>query len=273
MDTAIRHFTKNPIHGYVLLFLKYINNTCHNRNILFSPSRHSFFIFSAQPKLAIHIKSRNPNTLLNPLSHQSTPAATAPCSRRHPPQLLSIVTALFCSPSSTPSPTVAAGSTRVICCHCRIRLSRCTPPLPLSPTRRLYLSPLRCRIAPLSPRSCRLVVAPRHSIDPSHCRAIGGRVSTWAVASLLSRPRPSPLIFPPPQPRPHPQIPHDVEPPPVAALLGPNVPRSGIWWPNTYLAKYPIYSYLFFTDTSWIRIHRVCDTYLYEIRIQDVSTG
>jgi hypothetical protein len=125
----------------------------------------------------------------------------------------------------------------------------------------------------LSPRSCRLVVAPRHSIDPSRCRAVGGRVSTWAVASLLSRPRPTPLIFPPPQPRLHPQIPHDVEPPPVAALLGPNVPRSGIWWPNTYLAKYPIYSYLFFTDTSWIRIHRVCDTYLYGIRIQDVSTG
>jgi hypothetical protein len=48
--------------------------------------------------------------------------------------------------------------------------------------RRLYLSPLRCRIAPLSPRSCRLVVAPRHSIDPSRCCAVGGRVSTWAVA-------------------------------------------------------------------------------------------
>jgi hypothetical protein len=85
------------------------------QNILFSPSRPSFFIFSAQPKLAIHIKSRNPNTLLNPLSHQSTPAATAataPCSRRHPPQLLSIVTALFFSPSSTLSPTVAVGSAR-----------------------------------------------------------------------------------------------------------------------------------------------------------------
>jgi hypothetical protein len=113
---------KNPIHGYVLLFLKYINNTCHNRNILFSPSRPNFFIFSAQPKLAIHIKSRNPNTLLNPLSHQSTPAATAPCSRRHPPQLLSIATALFCSPS-TPSPTVAVGSARAVRCRCRIRPS------------------------------------------------------------------------------------------------------------------------------------------------------
>jgi hypothetical protein len=45
-------------------------------------------------------------------------------------------------------------------------------------------------------------------------------------------------------------------------LLGPNVPRSGIWWPNTYLAKYPIYSYLFFYGYS-------VDTY--QPRMQYVS--
>jgi hypothetical protein len=138
---------------------------------------------------------------------------------------------------------MAVGSARAV--RCRIRPSRCTPPLPLSPTCHLYLSPV---LPHRSSLSLELPPGRRHSIDPARCCAAGGRVSTWAVAPLLSRPCPTPYL-PTPSATSASTDPHDVEPPPPLPPCWAQtylIPHSGIWWPNTYLAKYPIYSSLFF---------------------------